>query len=806
MADYTNIQKEETLKSLVHEDFFSKFGYEPNIDNIDFVITDKKARNDLFSDGPGSSRHYLWAEAKKGMHDIFDMFTQLVLTCKKTYEKADHLAPPWLGVFDEARISFVAFHDILPIFSVTDFNWNITPSNHETEDFQKAKEKVKALIGAKSVIYHFETDDRDIKEFIKNHITTDGVTSIKSPITKDNFVQIFIKWVKEVKPYINIPKDEWMDFKQKGILDCDFYRADIMSLDGNSITEKLKIVLKNDNYKFQENIAGRLFTSDIGFTDNGEAYSRFWNKYERPPAPVYQQYIIDRRDLLVPQNIREVKGSFFTPKIWADKSKEYIAAVFGDNWQDEYYIWDCAAGTGNLLAGLTNKYNLWASDIEQGNVETMQSLIDIDDNLNLLSSHIFQFDFLNDSFDNLPQGLLEIINDAEKRKKLIIYINPPYAEAGNRETIVGKGSNKSKVSASKVYDEFKGKVGNAILELSAQFMLRIYRDIPDAKLATFCTIKYINSPNFFYFREYFKAEYKRGFVCKANTFDNVSGEFPIGFFIWDLENKQKISSVSTDIYIIDNANNTCHQSDTKCFYTANKGQLSIDWLRKCFDKDGKRIAYLRLHRNDIQNKRAVFITSKPSESDFIKHEAANVTEKNLIEMAIYCAIRQVIEATWLNNKDNFQFPNSKWETDTEFQNNCLVNVLFDNNIQSARGVNYWIPYTENEVNAKDKFQSNFMSNFLKGKAFSPEAQAVLDSGRELWKYYHSKIVNNRTASVDASFYDIREFFQKRSSKDRLNSKSNDDTYNALIKDLRQKLSALAEKIKPKVYEYGFLLE
>jgi hypothetical protein len=93
--------------------------------------------------------------------------------------------------------------------------------------------------------------------------------------------------------------------------------------------------LKNDNYKFQENIAGRLFTSDIGFTDNGAAYSRFWNKYERPPAEEYRQFIVDRRDLLVPQNIREVKGSFFTPKIWADKSKEYLAAVFGENWQDD---------------------------------------------------------------------------------------------------------------------------------------------------------------------------------------------------------------------------------------------------------------------------------------------------------------------------------------------------------------------------------------------------------------------------------------------------------------------------------------
>ncbi|MCL1930912.1 MAG: hypothetical protein FWF55_03795, partial [Treponema sp.] len=239
MANYSNIQKEETLKSLVHEDYFSKFGYEPNIDNIDFVITDKKARNELFSEGPESSRHYLWAEAKKGMKDVFDMYTQLILTCKKTYEKADYFAPPWLAVFDEIRISFVAFHDILPVFSITDFNWNTTPSNHEAEDFQKAKEKIKDLIGAKIVIYHFETDDKDIKEFIKTHITTDGVASVKSPITKDTFVQIFIKWVKEVKPYINIPQDEWTEFKQKGILDCDFYRADMMSSDGNTITEKL---------------------------------------------------------------------------------------------------------------------------------------------------------------------------------------------------------------------------------------------------------------------------------------------------------------------------------------------------------------------------------------------------------------------------------------------------------------------------------------------------------------------------------------------------------------------------------------
>jgi hypothetical protein len=56
------------------------------------------------------------------------------------------------------------------------------------------------------------------------------------------------------------------------------------------------------------------------------------------PEQEYQQFIIDRHDLLVPQNIREVKGSFFTSKIWADKSKEYLKQVFGEHWQDEYYI------------------------------------------------------------------------------------------------------------------------------------------------------------------------------------------------------------------------------------------------------------------------------------------------------------------------------------------------------------------------------------------------------------------------------------------------------------------------------------
>jgi len=143
--------------------------------------------------------------------------------------------------------------------------------------------------------------------------------------------------------------------------------------------------------------------------------------------------------LLVPQDIRERKGSFFTPRQWVELSQKYIGDVLGNDWQDEYVVWDCAAGTGNLLAGLTNKHNIWASTLDKADVDVIKDRIK--NGANLLEDHVFQFDFLNDDFSKLPKVLLDIINNEKSRKKLLIYINPPYAEAGNKKTIVGTGYN-----------------------------------------------------------------------------------------------------------------------------------------------------------------------------------------------------------------------------------------------------------------------------------------------------------------------------------------------------------------------------
>ncbi len=86
--------------------------------------------------------------------------------------------------------------------------------------------------------------------------------------------------------------------------------------------------------------------------------------------------------------------------------------------------------------------------------------------------------------------------------------------------------------------------------------------------------------------------------------------------------------------------------------------------------------------------------------------------------------------------------------------------------------------------------------------FSPEATAVLDAGRALWRYYHAE----PNAQANASFYDIRAHFQGRDEKGRMKSSSADETYTKLIADLRAAQQSLAARIAPKVYAYGFLMK
>ncbi len=542
MAKKTSAQKgsgpyplnicEEELKNKVAQDYFSDYDTTKRFANIDFCIarakTNDKTKGKQQSLFEEDVQSLFWAEAKKGAKkDIYESIVQLILTIGKSDIKDEQLPPSFLGAFDAQKIAFIPYIAISDVFSQNDFNWNVTPSNHNTKEFKQLYETVKNELANNARLFRFGDDDDALRKFIKNNFKNvrAGFQGVK--ITKNNFTTVYYKWLQRVKPTI---KMDWEIVKSKGILDADFYLADLLSKDNESIKDSLNVLLHSDHYEvdFGYNDVGLKITSNIKFIDNQKAYKEFWNIYDRPPKKEFWDYIVQRRDLLTPQDVRERKGSFFTPQQWVELSQQYLADVLGENWQDEYYIWDCAAGTGNLLAGLTNKKNIWASTLDQQDVDVMYDRIK--NGANLFKNRVFQFDFLNDPFTKLPQELQDIINNEKKRKKLVIYINPPYAEAASKETVVGKGKNKVDVAVlHETYTNYIDKIGIAGRELFAQFFIRIYSEIPDCILAEFSTLKILQAPNFEEFRNVFKAKLEKSFLVPANTFDNVKGKFPIGF-------------------------------------------------------------------------------------------------------------------------------------------------------------------------------------------------------------------------------------------------------------------------------------
>jgi hypothetical protein len=144
-----------------------------------------------------------------------------------------------------------------------------------------------------------------------------------------------------------------------------------------------------------------------------------------------------------------------------------------------------------------------------------------------------------------------------------------------------------------------------------------------------------------------------------------------------------------------------------------------------------------------------------------------VNPKNLRKVAIMFSVRRLIKPTWINDRDQFLQPTV--ELSDEFKSDCLVWMLFSGSNLTASAddlewndrkwsiVNHFIPYTEAEVDSPDRFESDWMVQYISslpviarneaptGSAlgiqssnsspFSPEAQAVLDEGRKLWKAY-----------------------------------------------------------------------
>lgn len=262
---YKNIREEE-LKNKVGSDFFADFDTTPIVGNIDFCVLPKQ--QGLF----WHATPLLRAEAKTGDYDVPTMFVQLILTIGKERPFDKMLAPAYLGAFDGMKIVFIEYLAIQDIFYENDFNWNVTPSNHETREFKVVLERVKGILDKNTTIFDYEKDEKKLRDFIKINIWQ-AKSSSKIKINKNNFIPIYLRWLEQVKPEIAINNRD--ELKKNNIMDSDFFLADLFVDDHNtqsigddeSVKSDLFVVFDNWGYKIAKESLKQMFDSIIPIKD-----------------------------------------------------------------------------------------------------------------------------------------------------------------------------------------------------------------------------------------------------------------------------------------------------------------------------------------------------------------------------------------------------------------------------------------------------------------------------------------------------------------------------------------------------------
>ena len=752
----------------------------------------------------------IWFEAKEtGKHSSYAMFTQLLHYVQDALNKGERI-PPFLAVIDTEKAAVMKSADVLPFLAKKTIKWGKSASKYTPE----ALEAVSAYIGTYFVSFRLATHEDEFIATIKAAIQTGEIIRIQ--ITPDNLKQVFDKWVTMIGSEI------------EGVAAEDYallFFADIMN-DGTVSTYQeipAKLLFMDGKPAFM--LAGKV--CELG---NKEGYRHFWAIYHRPPQEEHRNYLLERRDSLIPLNERSFKGAYYTPLNVVDRAYNKLTEVLGKNWQKNYLVWDMCCGVGNLEVKHSNHRNLFMSTLDVADIDVMRAT------KTCVAATRFQYDYLNDDItddgnidysltNKMPQNLRDAIREG---KKILVLINPPYAEAGSA---LGKGS-KATVAKTKISATAMANYGKASNELFTQCLARIALEIPTATIAIFSKLKYVNAPNFEKFRQVWNAEYLGGFVVHSKAFDGLKGNFPIGFLVWKTNQTAKKKKLITEISVEVFDKKTQPIGEKKFYHLPNE-QFLNNWLKrpksnsskvvplkncvspytaaKCLNKwSDNALGYMWCQNNDLQH-----TTQQTSLFSSVWGDGHGfyVNSDNLWQAAIIFSVRRLIKPTWLNDRDQFLQPTG--ELTDEFKNDCLIWMLFNgsNLTASADGlewngatwsiVNHFIPFSEQEVNAPERFESAFMVQYLKNKKHSKEAKAVLAEGKALWLVYFAHTDNHRVREeyklnrADVGWYQLRNALKKRND-----SGDYDELFSFTAFEIAYK--TLTEKLQPLVYELGFL--
>lgn len=756
----------------------------------------------------------VWFEAKDAPTAPLLMFAQLLVYVRAARLRGEPI-PPYLAAIDREKGAIMSTDAALPALADETIAW---PASGSAVGRDLAAQ-LRPYIGDRYTTYPVATLADAFRDAITAAIQNGEI--IRTPITPDNLRQVFDRWVDMIGSELDVHNQA--DY-------ATLFFADIMHDGVRSAYASVGAQLGTFDGRPAFTLRG---ANGFLAVTNVRAYNDFWSIFERPPAERHRRWLLERRDSLLPIDEQKFKGAFYTPLHIVDKAYDQLLATLGPGWQDRYIVWDMCCGVGNLEVKHSNYRNVFMSTLDQVDIDIMRA------NRICVGAEMFQYDYLNDDVTDfgeidysltgkVPTTLRQAIADAkagvESAKLILILINPPYAETGAG---LGRGDvNKIGVEKTRINNLMRETdLGYASKELFTQFLVRMMLELPNVTLAMFSTLKYVNAPNFEPFRRKWQARYLDGFVVHSRAFDGLKGDFPIGFLIWDTADKVPLNRVSVNVLdrqgaLIGEKAYAVQPASTYLNVWMNKtigmGPLALPLSNALSVSKNPRlkrqftgaIAYLYASNNDLQHAgQETLITS----SIYTGGNGGGVwlTENNLCRAAVTFAVRLLVSHTWQNHSDQFLQPSQPLSD--AFELDCLVWMLFagKNLTAGADGlrwndrdwslVNHFIPFTEAEVGATGRFESEFMARHMANKAFSAEAQAVLDAGRVLWTRYHAINFPRRIRDElklnrpDAGWYQVRRAL-----------KAYGDTELTDFDPFEAAYIALSEKLRPMVFSYGFL--
>ena len=750
----------------------------------------------------------IWFEAKLGSNlSIYQMFAQLFWYVRDAYDHGRRV-PPFLCVIDSVKVGLIKTSDVLPWLSMdASAFWTRSAASSVPKDLVKT---VSNLIGTLVVSFKVETQEAELVRTITEASKTNKI--VRTKIVPSNIKRVFDEWVSLVGREIEgATEDQW----------ATFFYADIMSDGTKPVNRKLPA-----RVVFMQEPVFRLNRVDYALL-NSDGYHQFWSIYDRPPESAHRSALLERRDALIPVNERVFKGAFYTPLQLVRAAYGQIENVLGQSWQEEYVVWDMCCGVGNLEVSHSFPERVFMSTLDQADLDVMRG------NQVCGRATIFQYDYLNDDVSDfseidytlsnkMPKELRVILENSKKIKgrskpKVLILINPPYAEATNFGV-----TSKKKVASNRFESIMMDGMGKSKNELATQFLARIQREIPNAVVAVFSKLKYINAENYEDFRKLWGGEFLGGFVAPSKAFDGLKGDFPIGFAMWKLRGGSMTQS-EFDFSVLDRDGTYIGQ---KKFFRHDKGDLLSKWIERPRANDqvalplsnsvtpatnaylsswsDEAIGYLSCAGNDFQQ--ASRLTALYS-SVFGNGHGLYVTQNNLLQVAAVFAARRCFPHTWLNDRDQFMSPSETLSQ--EFLIDCLVWMLFNGSNLSAGAksiswsgknwalVNNFIPFKARDLAKTVVLQSEITANIIHSSKPSREAKEVLKVGLDIWNQYHkapafphSVRTKLSLGTDDVGWYQIRTALSERDS--------------SLLDALTLPYWALTEKVRAGVIAAGFI--